>query len=125
MNKHKTVTRQSPARITVSEQTADTIRVYVPTSRRPVAEASVALAKAQLLAGGWTCRPVVGGWIAPNGQAITEPVDEYEFLVSYDKAQAVRQYLIALSVELLAAGEQAVLLVVLHSSGPTITYTLS
>ena len=117
MNKHKTVT--------VSEHRADTIRVYVPASRRPVAEASVALAKAQLLAGGWTCRPVVGGWIAPNGQAITEPVDEYEFLVPYDKAQAVRGYLIALSEELLAAGEQAVLLVVQHSSGPTITYTLS
>ena len=115
MNKHKTVT--------VSEHGADTIRVYVPASRRPIA--SVALAKAQLLAGGWTCRHVVGGWIAPNGQAITEPVDEYEFLVSHDKAQAVRQYLIALSEELLAAGEQAVLLVVLHSSGPTITYTLS
>ena len=117
MNKPKTAS--------VSEQGADTLRVYVPASRRPIAEASVALAKAQLLAGGWTCRPVVGGWIAPNGQAITEPVDEYEFLVSYDKAQAVRKYLIALSEELLAAGEQAVLLVVLHSSGPTITYTLS
>ena len=112
------------ASTTITEQEADTIRIYVPTSRRPIAEASVALAKAQLLAGGWTCRPVVGGWIAPNGQAITEPVDEYEFLVSYDKAQAVRKYLIALSEELLAAGEQAVL-VVLHSSGPTITYTLS
>ena len=115
----------NPKIATVSEQEADTIRVYVPISRRDVAEASVALAKAQLLAGGWTCRHVIGGWIAPNGQAITEPVDEYEFLVSYDKAQAVRQYLIALSEELLAAGEQAVLLVVLHSSGPTITYTLS
>ena len=110
---------------TVSEQEADTIRVYVPISRRRVAEGSLALAKAQLLAGGWTCRHVAGGWLAPNGQAITEPVDEYEFLVSRDKAQAVRGYLIALSEELLAAGEQAVLLVVLHSRGPTITYTLS
>ena len=117
MNKPKTAT--------VSEQEADTIRVYVPSSRRRVAEGSLALSKAQLLAGGWTCRHVAGGWIAPNGQAITEPVDEYELLVSHDKAQAVRQYLIALSEELLAAGEQAVLLVVLHSSGPTITYTLS
>lgn len=77
-----------PKAATVSEQEADTIRVYVPISRRRTAEASVALAKAQLLAGGWTCRPVVGGWIAPNGQAITEHVDEYEFLVNYDKAQA-------------------------------------
>ena len=110
---------------TVSEQEADTIRVYVPISRRRIAEGSIALSKAQLLAGGWTCRHVAGGWIAPNGQAITEPVDEYEFLVSYDKAQAVRQYLLALSEELLAAGEQAVLLVVLQSRGPTITYTLS
>ena len=117
MNKPKTAT--------VSEQEADTIRVYVPSSRRRVAEGSLALSKAQLLAGGWTCRHVAGGWIAPNGQAITEPVDEYELLVSHDKAQAVRGYLIALSEELLAAGEQAVLLVVLHSSGPTITYTLS
>ena len=117
MNKPKTAT--------VTEQEADTIRVYVPSSRRRVAEGSLALSKAQLLAGGWTCRHVAGGWIAPNGQAITEPVDEYELLVSHDKAQAVRQYLIALSEELLAAGEQAVLLVVLHSSGPTITYTLS
>ena len=117
MNKPKTVT--------VSEHGADTLRVYVPASRRDVAEASVALAKAQLLAGGWTCRHVAGGWIDPQGNTITEPVDEYEFLVSRDKAQAVRGYLIALSEELLASGEQAVLLVVLHSSGPTITYTLS
>ena len=117
MNKPKTVT--------ASEQEADTIRVYVPTSRRSVAEGSVALAKAQLLAGGWTCRHVTGGWIDPQGNAITEPVDEYEFLVPHYRAQAVRGYLIALSEELLAAGEQAVLLVVLHSRGPTITYTLS
>ena len=117
MNKPKTAT--------VSEQTVDTIRVYVPISKRRVAEGSLALSKAQLLAGGWTCRHVAGGWLAPNGQAITEPVDEYEFLVPHDKAQAVRQYLIALSEELLAAGEQAVLLVVQHSSGPTIAYTLS
>lgn len=110
---------------TVSEQEADTIRIYIPIRRRRVADGSMALSKAQLLAGGWTCRHVAGGWIAPNGQAITEPVDEHEFLVNRDKAQAVRHYLIALSEELLAAGEQAVLLVVLHSRGPTITYTLS
>ena len=117
MNKPKTAT--------VSEQPVDTIRVYVPASRRRVADGSIALAKAQLLAGGWTCRYVEGGWIDPFGKTICEPVDEYEFLVSLDKAQAVRQYLIALSEELLAAGEQAVLVVVQHSSGPTITYTLS
>ena len=110
---------------TVSEHEADTIRIYVPISQRRVADGSLALSKAQLLAGGWTCRHVAGGWLAPNGQAVTEPVDEYEFLVNRDKAQAVRHYLIALSEELLAAGEQAVLLVVQHSSGPTITYTLS
>ena len=115
----------NPKTATVSEQEADTIRVYVPISRRRVADGSLALSKTQLLACGWTCRHVAGGWLAPNGQAITEPVGEYEFLVSRDKAQAVRGYLIALSEELLAAGEQAVLLVVLHSSGPTITYTLS
>ena len=115
----------NPNIVTVSEQRAHTVRLYVPLARRRLAEASLALGKAQLLAGGWTCRHVAGGWLAPNGQAITEPVDEYEFLVPYDKAQAVRKYLIALSEELLAAGEQAVLLVVLHSSGPTITYTLS
>ena len=109
----------------VSEQEADTIRIYIPISQRRVAEGSLALSKAQLLAGGWTCRHVAGGWLAPNGQAVTEPVDEYELLVNRDKAQAVRHYLIALSEELLAAGEQAVLLVVLHSRGPTITYTLS
>ena len=101
------------------------MRLYVPISRRRVAEASLALGKAQLLAGGWTVRHVAGGWVAPNGDVISEPVDEHEFLVPYDKAQAVRGYLIALSEELLAAGEQAVLLVVLHSRGPTITYTLS
>ena len=115
----------NPKTATVSEQEADTIRIYVPISRRRVSEGSSALAKAQLLAGGWTCRHVAGGWIAPSGQAIIEPVDEYEFLVNRYKAQAVRHYLIALSEELLAAGEQAVLLVVQHSSGPTITYTLS
>ena len=115
----------NPKTATVSEQEADTIRVYVPVSRRSVAEGSTSLAKAQLLAGGWTCRYVEGGWIDPFGKTIFEPVDEYEFLVNRDKAQAVRGYLIALSEELLAAGEQAVLLVVLHSRGPTITYTLS
>lgn len=111
--------------VTASEQIADTIRIYVPISRQRVADGSLALSKAQLLAGGWTCRHVAGGWIAPNGEAITEPVNEYEFLVPFDKAQAVRMYLIALSEELLAAGEQAVLLVVYHSGGHTITYTLS
>ena len=111
--------------VTASEQIADTIRIYVPISRKRIADGSIALSKAQLLAGGWTCRHVAGGWIAPNGEAITEPVNEYEFLVPYDKAQAVRMYLIALSEELLAAGEQAVLLVVLHSGVHAITYTLS
>ena len=119
------VSKQEADTIRVSEQEADTIRVYVPISRRRVAEGSIALSKAQLLAGGWTCRHVAGGWLAPDGQAITEPVDEYEFLVTIDKVQAVRGYLTALSEELLASGEQAVLLVVLHSRGPTITYTLS
>ena len=115
----------NPKTAMVSEQEADTIRVYVPVSRQRIAERSLALSKAQLLAGGWTCRHVAGGWIDPQGNAITEPVDEYEFLVPHYRAQAVRGYLIALSEELLAAGEQAVLLVVQHSSGPTITYTLS
>ena len=114
-----------PRTASVSEQIADTIRIYVPISRKRVADGSLALSKAQLLAGGWTCRHVAGGWTAPNGEAITEPVNEYEFLVTYDKAQAVRKYLIAFSEELLAAGEQAVLLVVCHSGGHTITYTLS
>ena len=115
----------NPKTAMVSEQIADTIRIYVPISRQRVAEGSIALSKAQLLAGGWTCRHVAGGWIAPDGKAVTEPVNEYEFLVPFDKAQAVRMYLIALSEELLAAGEQAVLLVVYHSGGHTITYTLS
>ena len=115
----------NPKTATVSEQESDTIRVYVPISRRRVAEGSLALSKAQLLAGGWTCRHVAGGWVAPSGHAITEPVDEYEFLVTYDKAQAVRKYLIALSEELLAAGEQAVLMVVQHDNGTIVTYTLS
>ena len=114
-----------PKTVLVSEQEADTIRVYVPVSRRRVAEGSAALAKAQLLAGGWTCRRVEGGWVSPTGQTITEPVDEYEFLVPADKAQVVRQYLITFSEELLAAGEQAVLVVVSHSGSTTITYTLS
>ena len=115
----------NPKTAMVSEQEADTIRVYVPVSRQRIAERSLALSKAQLLAGGWTCRRVQGGWVSPTGESVTEPVDEYEFLVSLDKAQAVRQYLVALSEELLAAGEQAVLVVVIHSYGPTITYTLS
>lgn len=97
----------------------------MPYARRGVADSSLALSKARLLAGGWTIRHVEGGWIAPNGEAVVEPVDEHEFLVSYDKAQAVRSYLIALSEELLAAGEQAVLIVVKHSCGPTATYLLS
>ena len=116
-----------PKTVMVSEQEADTLRVYVPVSRRRVAEGSAALAKAQLLAGGWTCRRVESGWVSPTGQTITEPVDEYEFLVPADKEQVVRQYLITFSEELLASGEQAVLVVVSHSGGvtTTITYTLS
>lgn len=111
--------------VTVSEQGADVIRLYVPYSRRRIAEQSPALCKARLLAGGWSTRHISGGWVAPNGQVITEPVDEHEFLVPHDKAQVVRQYLIALSEELLASGEQAVLLVVSHSGAATITCTLS
>ena len=114
-----------PKTVTASEQAADTIRVYVPVSRHRVAEGSAALAKAQLLSGGWTCRRVEGGWVSPTGQTVTEPVDEYEFLVPADKAQVVRQYLITLSEELLAAGEQAVLVVVSQYVSTTITYTLS
>ena len=115
----------NPKTVTVSEQEADTIRLYIPYSRRRTAEKSLALCKARLLAGGWSIRQITGGWVSPIGKVITEPVDEHEFLVNQDKAQAVRQYLIALSEELLAAGEQAVLLVALQSRGPTITYTLS
>ena len=111
--------------VTVSEQRADVIRLYVPYARRRITEQSPALREARLLAGGWSIRHISGGWVAPNGQVITEPVDEHEFLVPHDKAQAVRQYLIALSEELLASGEQAVLLVVSHSGAATITYTLS
>ena len=93
--------------------------LYVPFSRRKVAEASVALGKAQLLAGGWTTRHVAGGWIDPQGNAITEPVDEHEFLVPHDKAPAVHSYLRTVAQDLLDAGEQAVLLVI---DGPVSTY---
>jgi hypothetical protein len=78
----------NPKTATVSEQEADTIRIYIPVSRRRVADGSIALSKAQLLAGGWTCRHVAGGWLAPDGQAITEPVDEYEFLVNRTRPRA-------------------------------------
>ena len=115
----------NPKIATVNKQEVDTIRLYVPYSRRRLAERSIAMCKARLLAGGWSIRQITGGWVSPIGKVITEPVDEHEFLVNQDKAQAVRQYLIALSEELLAAGEQAVLLVALQSRGPTITYTLS
>lgn len=115
----------NPKIATVSKQEVDTIRLYVPYSRRHLAERGLAMCKARALAGGWSIRQITGGWVSPMGKVITEPVDEHEFLVNQDKAQAVRHYLIALSEELLAAGEQAVLLVVLHSRGPTITYTLS
>ena len=93
--------------------------LYVPLSRRKVAEASPALGKARLLAGGWTTRHVAGGWIDPQGNSITEPVDEHEFLVPYDKALAVHSYLRTVAQDLLYAGEQAVLLVV---DGPVSTY---
>ena len=118
MNKPKTATASKASVV-------NTIRVYVPSSRRPIAEKSVALAKAQLLAGGWSIRHITGGWIDPSGNPIIEPVDEHEYLVSTDKAQAVMKYLTALSEELLAAGEQAVLLVEVNSCGNTTTYTLS
>ena len=82
---------------TIKENYADVIRIYIPTSRKHIAEKSLSLAKARLLAGGWTCRHVEGGWIDPFGNTTVEPVDEHEFLVSLDKAQAVKKYLIALS----------------------------
>ena len=102
-----------------------TIRIYIPEARKALAEASIALAKAKSLAGGWTIRYCAGGWIDPTGKTIAEPVQEYEFLVPVDKEQPVRAYLIALADDLLASGEQAVLITVIHSTGTTITYTLT
>lgn len=103
----------------MTPQNRQRITLYVPLSRRKVAEASLAMAKAQHLAGGWTTRHVSGGWIDPQGNAITEPVDEHEFLVSNDKATAVYSYLRTVAQDLLNAGEQAVLLVI---DGPVSTY---
>ena len=103
----------------------DTLRIYVPYSRRGVADASLALGKARALAGGWTARQVAGGWLAPDGTTVEEPVTEHEFLCPLDKAQPIRKYLIALAEDLLAAGEQAVLVVVIRSTGTTITFTLT
>ena len=78
------------------------------------------------MSGRWLDLPPCSRWMGfPSRETVTEPVDEYEFLVPEDKAQVVRQYLITFSEELLASGEQAVLVVVTHSGGPTITYTLS
>ena len=99
------------------------LTLYVPLSRRGVAEASLALGKARLLDGGWTTRHVAGGWIDPQGNTITEPVDEHEFLVPTDKAPAVQSYLRTVAKDLLLAGEQAVLLVQ-GGTVNTILYTL-
>ena len=109
--------------ITDTSELRQSFILYVPLSRRKVAESSLALGKARLLAGGWTTRHVAGGWIDPQGNAITEPVDEHEFLVPSDKAPAVHSYLRTVAHDLLLAGEQAVLLV--HGSAVnTILYTL-
>lgn len=94
--------------------------LYVPLARRKVAESSPALGKARLLAGGWTTRHVAGGWIDPQGNTIAEPVDEHEFLVSYDKAPTVHSYLSTVAQDLLNAGEKEVLLVV---GGPLLIYS--
>ena len=120
MSKPSPTTKPS---ISTDSELRQSFILYVPLARRKVAEYSLALSKAQLLAGGWTCRHVAGGWIDPQGNAITEPVDEYEFLVPSDKAPAVQKYLRTVAQDLLMAGEQAVLLV--HGSAVnTILYTL-
>ena len=98
------------------------ITLYVPLSRRKVAEASLSLAVARYLAGGWTTRHVSGGWIDSNGNAIAEPVDEHEFLVPHDKAPAVLGHLRIAAEALLNAGEEAVLLTV-ESHISTFLYT--
>ena len=111
--------------IKIKNELADCIRIYIPASRRRVAEASIDLAKARSLAGGWSISYINGGWIDPTGKAVEEPVDEHEFLVPHDKAQPVRKYLIALAEDLLRSGEQAVLVVVNHYNGTCITYTIT
>ena len=120
MSKPSPTTKPS---ISTDSELRQSFILYVPLSRRKVAESSLALGKARLLAGGWTTRHVAGGWIDPQGNAITEPVDEHEFLVPHDKAPAVRSYLRTVAQDLLNAGEQAVLLV---DASPVsiITYTL-
>ena len=120
MSKPSPTTKPS---ISTDSELRQSFILYVPLARRKVAESSLALGKARLLAGGWTTRHVAGGWIDPQGNAITEPVDEHEFLVSSDKATAVHKYLRTVAQDLLMAGEQAVLLV--HGSAVnTILYTL-
>ena len=98
------------------------ITLYVPLSRRKVAEASLSMGVARYLAGGWTTRHVSGGWIDSNGNAITEPVDEHEFLVPHDKVPAVLGYLRIVIEALLNVGEEAVLLTV-DSHISTFLYT--
>lgn len=119
MSKPSPTTKLSIASGSECQPNRQRMTLYVPLSRRKVAEASLAMGKAQLLAGGWTTRHVAGGWIDPQGNAITEPVDEHEFLVPHDKAPAVHSYLRTVAQDLLDAGEQAVLLVI---DGPVSTY---
>lgn len=88
------------------------ITLYVPLSRRKVAEASLSMSVARYITGGWTIRHVAGGWIDANGNAIAEPVDEHEFLVPHDKVPAVLGHLRIVVEALLNAGEEAVLLTV-------------
>lgn len=102
---------------------SDRITIYVPLSCLGVLWASTHFVKARFLAGGWTTRRVAGGWIDPEGKIHAEPVDEHEFLVPYDKAKAVKDHLTAFADELLASGEQAVLLTVQYNVF-TSTYTL-
>lgn len=116
MSKPSPTTKPS---ISTDSELRQSFTLYVPLARREVAESSLALGKARLLAGGWTIRYVDGGWIDPQGNAITEPVDEHEFLVPSDKVPAVHSYLRTVAQDLLNAGEQAVLLVI---GGPVSTY---
>lgn len=102
--------------------TRQRITLYVPLSRRKVAEASLSMSVARYIAGGWTTRHVSGGWIDSQGNAIAEPVDEHEFLVPHDKVQTVLGHLRIVVEALLNAGEEAVLLTV-DSHISTFLYT--
>lgn len=101
------------------------VRIFVPVAQRDVALYSEALEDAIVIAGGYNRREIEGGWVSPSGETIVEDVDEYEFIIPIEKELPLIESLRVFAGELLAAGEQAVLVTAQGVHGAVFSYLYS